>query len=64
MLVPYPVISDHSEELINAYKATNSVFSVLLDRRGRIDKMWPGYSVGILKEMNSRMARLAGVPEG
>ena len=63
MLVPYPVISDPDQELINAYRATNSVFSVLLDRSGHIDKMWPGYSVGILKEMNSRMAKLADVAE-
>ena len=63
MLVPYPVIADPELELINAYKATNSVFSVLIDKNGHIDKMWPGYSVDILKEMNSRMAKLAGVEE-
>jgi peroxiredoxin len=63
MLVPYPVIADPDLELIKAYKATNSVFSVLLDKSGHIEKMWPGYSVDILKEMNSLMAKLAGVPE-
>lgn len=63
MLVPYPVVSDPKQDLINTYKATNSVFSMLVDKSGHIDKMWPGYSVDILKEMNSRMAKLAAVPE-
>lgn len=62
MLVPYPVVSDHSLEVINAYQATNSVFSVLVDRTGRIVKAWPGYSVGILQEMNRKMAQLSDTP--
>jgi hypothetical protein len=35
----------------------------LLSKDGKVVKMWPGYSVDILQEMNSLMAKEAGVPE-
>ncbi len=63
MLVPYSVISDSSKEIIKAYGAKNSVYSALLTRDGKIQKMWPGYSVDILKDMNALMAKAVGVPE-
>jgi peroxiredoxin len=63
MLVPYPVVSDPKKEVIKAYGAKNSVYSALLSKDGKIVKMWPGYSVRILQEMNAMMAKLSGVPE-
>jgi peroxiredoxin len=63
MLPTYPVVSDPHLEIIHTFGAKNSVYSALLSRDGKIVKMWPGYSVGILKEMNKLMAKEAGVAE-
>jgi len=61
--VPYPVVSDDKEDIIHAYEAKAAIYSVLITKDGHVAKMWPGYSVDILKDINSTMARLAGVPE-
>ena len=61
--VPYPVISDADETIIHKYGAVASTYSILIAKDGHIAKMWPGYSKGLLLEMNSLMTRLAGVPE-
>ena len=63
MLVPYPVISDAKKEIIDAYGAKSSVYSVLISKDGKIVKMWPGYSKDILAEQNKMMAKVAGVKE-
>jgi peroxiredoxin len=62
MMVPYPVVADPKKEVIHAFGAKNSVYSALVARDGTIVKMWPGYSVGILKEINQKMADAGGVP--
>ena len=61
--VPYPVIPDPKEEIIHAYGAKAAIYSSLIRKDGHIVKMWPGYSKDLLLEMNSEMAKLAGVPE-
>jgi peroxiredoxin len=63
MSVPYSVISDPKLDLMKAYGATNALFSALISRDGHIVKMWPGYSIDILHEMNRLMAKEAGIPE-
>lgn len=63
MLVDYPVIPDPDKKIIHAYGARASVYSALLDRDGRIVKMWPGYSADYLREMNKLMADVSGTPE-
>jgi peroxiredoxin len=62
MSVPFPVISDPKLDLMKAYGATNALFSALISRDGHIVKMWPGYSIDILHEMNVLMSKEAGVP--
>ncbi len=61
--VPYPVVSDPKERIIQSYGAKASVYSVLITKDGHVAKMWPGYSSGLLKDMNATIAKLAGVPE-
>ncbi|HEY0866172.1 MAG TPA: redoxin domain-containing protein [Fimbriimonas sp.] len=60
MLMPYPLVSDPKLEVVKAYQAVNSVYSALVNRDGQVVKMWPGYSQGILKEMNDAMAEILG----
>ncbi|MEZ0325682.1 MAG: peroxiredoxin family protein, partial [Fimbriimonas sp.] len=61
MLVPYSVVPDPRKEIIKAYGAKNSVYSALVSRQGKIVKMWPGYSVDLLQDMNKQLAKEAGV---
>jgi peroxiredoxin len=60
MLMPYGIVSDPKLEIIKAYGAESSAYSALVDQNGTIVKMWPGYSQGILDEMNTRMSDLVG----
>jgi len=60
--VPYPVIPDPQEKIIHAYGARAAIYSMLITKDGHIAKMWPGYSVDFLKDMNETMAKLAAVP--
>ena len=61
--VPFPVVSDPKAEVMKAYNAKSSVYSALVDREGRIVKIWPGYSQSLLREMNQSLAREAGTAE-
>ncbi|CAN5358141.1 hypothetical protein BH11ARM2_BH11ARM2_13000 [soil metagenome] len=60
MLTPYPVVADPKGEVITAYDAPNSAYSALVDEKGKLVKVWPGYSVSILKEMNRIMSEEFG----
>jgi peroxiredoxin len=63
MLVNYPVVPDPEKQIIHAYEAKASVYSMLISTDGHVIKMWPGYSAGLLKEMNSVFAANANEPE-
>lgn len=53
----FPVVSDPSKKLIKAYEAKQSVYCALISKEGKIVKLWPGYSSGMLKEMNELIAK-------
>jgi len=59
--VPFPIIADPKKEIIHAYQAKHSVYSALVSE-GRIIKMWPGYSVDMLADMNQVISKTARVP--
>jgi peroxiredoxin len=61
--VPFPILPDPEHELVHLYGAENSAYVTLIDRDRTIDMFWPGYSAGMLRDLNARMARLAGRPE-
>ena len=63
LLVNYPVVPDPQKRIIHAFGARSSVYSALVSRDGHIVKMWPGYSAGLLQEMNAALAKEAGIPE-
>ena len=60
MGTPYPVVSNPKADIMKAYGARSSVYCAVLDREGRIVKMWPGYSRGILMEINATLAKESG----
>lgn len=61
--VPFPILIDPDCALVRDFRAENSAYVALIDRSGRIDSFWPGYSTAMLEALNARIAVLAGLPE-
>jgi peroxiredoxin len=61
--VPYTMLSSPDASAMRAFNAKQSVYSTLVDPKGRIVKQWPGYSVSLLADMNTTMSQVAGIPE-
>ena len=61
--VPFPILPDPRLELARSYGATNSAFVALIDRSGSLVEFWPGYSSGMLRDLNRQVARLSGLTE-
>jgi peroxiredoxin len=61
--MPYTILADPKLTAVRAYNAKHSVYNVLITPDGHIDKMWPGYSQDMLREVNSHMAAVIGTPE-
>ncbi len=59
--VSFPILCDPELRIVREYKAENSAYFAIVARGGAIERYWPGYSVGMLKEAGERLARLAGV---
>lgn len=61
--VPYPLLCETSEKTYKAYDAEQSVYTYLIRQDGIIEKVWPGYSVAMLIELNHLAAKLAKVDD-
>ena len=59
---PFPVVADPDKTIIRAYGIENSAYVALLAPGGRIEKLWPGYSADMLREITDKMAQLSGKP--
>lgn len=53
----FPIVADTSLNLMKGYGALNSVYTFLVGPDHRIEKMWPGYWVDMLKELNARLCK-------
>lgn len=57
---PFPVVHDPELRAMREMGATNSAFVAVVRRGGEVEKLWPGFSRGMLEEVSSRLAALAG----
>ncbi|MER3496658.1 MAG: hypothetical protein C4320_07750 [Armatimonadota bacterium] len=57
---PFPIASDPELRAMRAFGAKASVYSCLIDRKGRIVRLWPGFSKTLLTDINKTIAREAG----
>ena len=57
------MIPDPSLRLIHGFKALGAIFTALVARNGHIVKMWPGYNIEMLAQMNELLSEEAGVKE-
>lgn len=60
---PYPVLADPDLKLIQGYQAERSAYVALINRAGTVDRLWPGYSAGMLRELGTRLAHAGGTTE-
>ncbi|QEH36632.1 AhpC/TSA family protein [Aquisphaera giovannonii] len=60
---PYPILSDPDRRVIRACQAERSAYVMLVASGGRIEAFWPGYSAAMLRELGTRLARMAGHSE-
>ena len=58
----FPLLLDPSKEQLHAYNAKRGTYMALIAPGGRIEKVFPGYSQSLIKELGDRIALLAGVP--
>jgi peroxiredoxin len=61
--VPYPVLADADKSLIHLFHAQNAAYVALVDSEGRVDRLWPGCSAEMMRDLNARAAKLAGIRE-
>lgn len=61
--VRYPVVPDPDATIMKAYGAKQSVYCALVDSKGKIVKMYPGYWADMLKDANAKLSAMAKVPE-
>jgi len=59
---PYPIAFDPSNETMARWGATNSAYTALVDREGRLVAYWPGYSRWMLEELSQKLSELTGTP--
>jgi peroxiredoxin len=60
---PYPVLADPDRRFIRACGAERSAYVALVAQGGSIERLWPGFSRGMLAELGRRLACISGVPE-
>jgi peroxiredoxin len=60
---PYPVLADPDLRVIRACGAERSAYVAVVAQGGSIERLWPGYSAGMLAEVGSRLSVKTGLPE-
>jgi peroxiredoxin len=61
--VTFPILQDPDLAIVHRYEVENSAYVALIAPGGRIEKMWPGYSGEMLRELGHRIARTTQHPE-
>lgn len=60
---PYPVLADPDLKLIQSLSAERSAYVTLVTSDGTVERLWPGYSARMLRELGARLASIAGMAE-
>lgn len=61
--VAYPVIADADCSVIRQFQAENGGYIALVRPGGTVEALWPGCSAEMMRDVNRRLAQLAGVDE-
>ncbi|WP_406696515.1 redoxin domain-containing protein [Singulisphaera sp. Ch08] len=60
---PYPIVADPDLKVVHAYRAERSAYVAFVTKEGTVDRLWPGYSAGMLRDLGAKLASAVGVPE-
>lgn len=60
--INHPLIADADKSIIGSYGLSKSIGTYQIGTDGKIVKLFPGYGIDQLKELNEAMAKAAGVP--
>ena len=60
---PYPVLADPELSVIRACGAERSAYVAVVVQGESIDRLWPGFSAGMLAELGRRLAEKTGLRE-
>ncbi len=58
---PYPVLADPDLRIIGPCGVERSAYVAVVARGGAIERLWPGYSEGMLAELDAMLARHTGL---
>ncbi len=58
--VPYPILSSVDETVFRNFGAKQSVYTYVFDAEGVVKKVWPGYNLASLKELNQMLSEMTG----
>ncbi len=58
--VPFPVLADSDQVIIQGFKMRASAGVALIDKTGQILEVWPGYSKSSLRQINFLLGTLVG----
>ncbi|MDB5345753.1 MAG: AhpC/TSA family protein [Schlesneria sp.] len=59
---PFPLIADPDHSIARSYEAKRSAYTVLITNR-TVNRLWPGYSGDMLREVGTLLATAAKIPE-
>jgi peroxiredoxin len=57
---PYQVLMDRNMTAVQLYGLQNAPAVIMIDRQGRVAKIWRGFSGPMLKDLNRTLARVNG----
>jgi hypothetical protein len=60
---PFPLVADPDHSIARSYGAKRSAYTVLVTNGKTVDRLWPGYSGDMLREVGALLATAARVPE-
>lgn len=60
---PFPLIQDPDHKLARAYGAKRSAYTVLITEDQTINRVWPGYSAEMLREVGALFSATMNTPE-
>ncbi|MDX2066244.1 MAG: redoxin domain-containing protein [Fimbriimonadaceae bacterium] len=61
LLTPFSIVPDPEKKIARAFRVGRSAYAALIREDGRIVRLWPGYSRGILAEVNELIASEIGL---
>lgn len=61
--VPYPVLADGSAAIIRRFRAEHGATVALLSPSGKVEAVWPGCSVAMMRELSERIAQASNAEE-